>query len=347
LIPYWIVFAFFALGCLFYDKNSPDQRVSHLGLALGFILVSVAVGLRYEVGGDWGNYIRIYRFTEFMELSDVFSREESLYLFLNWLAQKLSAEIWLVNVVSATIFAWGLFRLARVQPNPWLALLVATPYVIVVVAMGYTRQSVALGILMAGLATLIRGGSGIRFTLYVVVAALFHKTAVIGLPLALVGVGRNRLLNILFVGLSAYLLFEFFISSSLDRLVRNYVVSEFDSQGALIRILMCVLPALIFLWRAKAFRFNEVEQRLWLNFSLASLLCLALLSLVSSSAPIDRMALYLTPLQIAVLGSVPGVYLSDRLGTLAVGVYSAAALYVWLNYADWAFRWVPYHLYPF
>ena len=55
----------------------------------------------------------------------------------------------------------------------------------VVVAMGYTRQLIAIGILMAGLASLGRGGSVIRFALYVALAALFYKIAVLVLPLVI------------------------------------------------------------------------------------------------------------------------------------------------------------------
>ena len=94
------------------------------------------------------------------------------YQALNWLVQEWNGEIWWVNSVSAAIFAWGLIRLCQNQPRPMLAVLVAVPYLIIVVAMGYTRQSIAIGILMAGLASLGRGGSVIRFAIYVAVAAL-------------------------------------------------------------------------------------------------------------------------------------------------------------------------------
>ena len=45
-----------------------------------------------------------------------------------------------------------LIRFCLAQADPWLSVLIAIPYMVIVVAMGYTRQAVALGILMVGLA---------------------------------------------------------------------------------------------------------------------------------------------------------------------------------------------------
>lgn len=61
------------------------------------------------------------------------------------------------------------------EPHPWLSLLLAVPHLIVVVAMGYTRQEAALGLLMLGLASLLRTESLPRFIFWVAVAALFQK----------------------------------------------------------------------------------------------------------------------------------------------------------------------------
>ena len=55
-----------------------------------------------------------------------------------------------ITNTTAVPFTYGLFRICRQQPNPWLALVVATPFLIIVVGMGYTRQAAAMGFLMIG-----------------------------------------------------------------------------------------------------------------------------------------------------------------------------------------------------
>ena len=59
--------------------------------------------------------------------------------------------------------------------RPLARLAVAVPYLVIVVAMGYTRQSIALGVLMAGLARQSRGASTLNFSDYTTIAAAFHQ----------------------------------------------------------------------------------------------------------------------------------------------------------------------------
>jgi hypothetical protein len=86
-------------------------------------------------------------------------------------------------------------------------LVAAVPYLVTVVAMGYTRQAVAIGILMAGLTSLFRGGSLVRFAANAVVAALFHKTSCMVLPLVIFASPRSRLPTMLGGGALIYALY--------------------------------------------------------------------------------------------------------------------------------------------
>ena len=65
-----------------------------------------------------------------------------------------------------------------------------------------------------------------------------------------------------------------------------------------------------------------------------------------STTAVDRVALYVLPIQIAVLSRVPGGLLSEFTGKLAVIGYSLAVQFVWLNFAAHADYWVPYRFFP-
>ena len=240
----------------------------------------------------------------------------------------------------------GLFRFAQAQPSPWLAMVVAVPYLIVVVAMGYTRQAVAIGILMAGLAAVHRGASTVRFIIYVGFAALFHKTAVVALPLVVLAGERNRLLNILIGIVGCYFLYTSFLADSVERFVRNYIEAEYSSQGAAIRVAMSIVPATLFLLLQRQLGFSDRERRIWFLHSLAAFALLVLLLVLPSSTAVDRLALYIMPLQMAVLSRVPNV-VGSRQGTVLVVLYSLAIQFVWLNFADHAEFWLPYKIYRY
>jgi hypothetical protein len=346
MLVYWALFAYFAGGTLAASGQQPDFSRQRPFWILGGILIFLMVGFRYEVGADWETYEFIFSYGRYVDLGRAIAMGDPGYQLLSWVVQQLDGEIVWVNAFCAFLFTWGLFRLARVQPDPWLAVLVATPYMVIVLASGYTRQAAALGILMAGLAALIRGGSLARFVVYVCLAATFHRTAIAVLPLVIFSRPRNRFINVL-GGLAAfYALFDMFLAESLETFVKGYIEREYSSQGAAIRIGMEVLAACVFFLRRKDFGFREEEDRMWFYFAIASFAALAALFIVPSSTAVDRLSLYLTPLQVVVLSRLPFVYTTRFFGVAAIVVYCFLVQFVWLNFAAHAQYWVPYQFYP-
>lgn len=345
MLAYWVLFGCFALGALIRPAVWHGQRPSIL-FAAGILLICLMVGMRFEVGGDWINYAYLFRYTSAIGIERAIDASDPAYQLVTWLVAQAGMTVIGVNMVCAIIFCWGLDRFARSQPDPWLAVLVAVPYLIIVVAMGYTRQATAIGILMAGLASLTRGGGIVRFTAFVVVAALFHKTAVVMLPFAIFALQRNRLINIIVGVAASVLLYRYFLADSLEVFVRNYLDTRYSSQGALIRVMMSFLPAILFLSMGRRFGFDEREYRLWWILSMTSVVTLALLFVLPSSTAVDRLALYLIPLQLAVVPRAAALFRDLRIGTLAVIAYAAAVLFVWLNFATYSSAWVPYVFAP-
>jgi hypothetical protein len=345
LFPYWILVAYFAGGALLSDDaRRSGPRLSNF-LYIGVILIALMVGLRYQVGADWPTYKILFAYAGYADLGRMLTIGDPGYQLLSWTVRRMGFEIWLVNLVCGTIFAWGLLRFAKVQPNVWLAILVAVPYLVTVVAMGYTRQATAIGILMAGLAAVHQGASTLRFAVYVLVAALFHKTAVVVLPLVVFSSERNRLLNILAGALVIYMFYTSFLADSVDKFVENYIEAEYSSQGAAVRVAMNLVPAAAFFIYQRRLGFGTVERRIWFFHSCTAFLLLALLLVLPSSTAVDRLALYVMPLQIAVLSRFPLIF-GRRMGTFLVVLYSLAIEFVWLNFATHARYWIPYQVYP-
>jgi len=344
VLPYWILFAYFAAAAAMNPPSAtPTKRPQQQTyLLLGLVLTALMIGTRFRVGGDWRSYMGMFNYAKHASLSRTFDIGDPGYQFLNWTVQQWNGEIWWVNLICAAIFIWGLARLCLNQPMPLLAVVVAVPYMIIVVAMGYTRQSVALGILMAGLASLGRGGSVIRFAIYVAVAALFHKTAVLVLPLVIFAGRRNRLLNVLAGAALSVLFFDLFLSDSTDQFVKAYIESRYSSQGAWIRVVLVVIPAVLLLTRRGRFGLTEQEERVWRYIAYAACALPFILVATPSSTAVDRMALYLMPLQIVVLSRAPLLFQKTKSGITAVIVYALLVQAVWLNFAQFAKKWVPY-----
>lgn len=334
-----------ALGAITSSHRPADRP----GLAFGaaILLILLVVGLRYEVGGDWLNYSYLFRYTAAVGIERAIDATDPGYQLINWIVSVAGGSVVTVNLVCAAIFCWGLDRFARSQPSPWLTVLVAIPYLVVVVAMGYTRQATAIGILMAGLATLLNGAGILRFSIYVAVATLFHKTAIVMLPFAVFAIQQNRLVNLVVGTAVAILLYRSFLADALEGFVEHYLDAQYSSQGALVRVLMSFVPAVLFFGSSRRLGLGHREYRLWWIFSLTAIAVLPLLFILPSSTAVDRLALYLIPLQLAVIPRIGGLFSDRRIGILAVTGYSAAVLVIWLNFASFSSAWIPYRFAPF
>ncbi|AQR75546.1 EpsG family protein [Sphingomonas sp. LM7] len=348
MFPYWLLFAVFALGAVSYSLKGRDQnRPSPLLLAAA-VLIVLAIGLRLRVGADWQNYVVIFDYVGGMSFGEAMALQDPAYMALNTLAHYLNVDIWLVNLICAMIFTWGLVVFAQQQPNPWLTIAVGVPYLIIVVAMGYTRQATAIGLVMAALMR-FEQGRYVRFLFLFILAAAFHKSAVLIMPLIVGASIRHRFVIYSIGAVLAGLLFFLFLETFLASMFANYFDAERSSQGAGIRIAMNILPAILYLVAQDRFAVSEQEKRIWRNFAYASLACFVGLLVMSSSTVVDRFALYLIPLQLFVLGRLPYAYpaRSMRNGQLVafVLVYSASVQVIWLIFAQHAEYWLPYRNY--
>lgn len=345
MIPYWLLLLLPLWACLQGPRRPwPTWQAWLIGIAL-----TLFIGLRHEVGGDWFNYIPYLTRAEGLSLAEAVAAGDPGYNALNWLFASHPWGIYGVNLVSGAIFSAGLVLFCRAQPRPWLALCLAIPYLVIVVAMGYSRQGVALGLIMPGLLALERGRLR-PFLLSMGAAATFHSTALVMLAFVVPAVpGRSlsmralRLLLLLIVGGA---LVQTFLAARVEGLVGGYIEAEYQSEGAAIRVAMNLLPGLLLLLWPKRFDFTPQQLRLWRAMAFTALGCaVALVLLPANSTAVDRIALYVIPLQLAVGSRLPGTQilgLKPAQLLLAVLGFCVAVEFVWLNFATHASGWLPY-----
>ncbi|QJC55784.1 hypothetical protein HC248_01067 [Polaromonas vacuolata] len=314
-----------------------------------FVLLVLMIGLRHEVGGDWLTYIEHISSANYQTLSVAVGQGDPAYSLLNWVAAKTGLGPYFVNTVCAAIFSWGLVVFCRAQPRPWLALVVAVPYLVTVVAMGYTRQGTAIGLAMLGLVALSERKL-LRFAVFVVLAALFHKTAILLLPLAALAGTKHRGWTLVWVAIVSVVFYVLLLQESVAALNAGYITAQYQSQGAAIRVAMNAVPAVIFLWLRRRFVMPQADRSFWVWMSLGALGFVGWLAVSPSSTAVDRVALYWIPLQLFVFSRLPNALgkPNGRNGVLVrwVVFYSACVLFVWLVFAQTAFAWLPYQFYP-
>jgi len=354
MLPYWILlffFGFFALttGATRVTTNTGQvvhftRRVGGLTL-ISLLVLTMFIGLRFNVGGDWSAY-KVYLLNAMdMSLIDALSMSDPGYWVVNVIATSLGWDIAGVNLICGLIFSAGLLSFANTLPRPWLAVVIAVPYMIIVVGMGYTRQSVALGFLMFGLTALSRGHL-LRYIALILTGATFHMTSVIMIPIAALIYTRNRVLIFGIVGVISFIAYFVLLQDNINDLIQAYVVQDYQSSGALIRLALNAIPALIYLTYRSRFGMTWLENQTMTMFALASLGLFILFFLTDISTAIDRLALYFMPLQLAILSRLPDVVFGEtrqtQIGVLGIIIYSAIIMAVWLLFASNSPAWLPY-----
>lgn len=312
-----------------------------------FVFVVLIVGLRYQVGGDWFTYLEGFNITKELDWGDLFdARKEAGYTLVSWASRALGLDIYGVNLACAAIFAYGLIKLANDQPYPWLAIAAATPYLIIVVSMGYTRQAVAIGLLMYGVKYL-KYNKIARYLLIVGLASLFHKTALIFLTFALFRPQSGLKTKILGGAVLLVSLYGTIIVEQAEFLMKVYVEQTMESAGGQIRVMMNLPAALLLFafWK----KWGRMYGDRWLWSLIALLAVLSLFMVSKASTAVDRMALYFIPLQIVVYARLPTLMkgmISQRLVISSLLAYFFVIQFVWLVFGTHAPYWVPYQFYP-
>lgn len=349
MLIYWVIFGIAMVMCLLHRAGAPARAKPAAGekiVIIIFVVLYVLVGgLRFEVGADWRSYLWMYTQISYSSLGHALQYTDPLFGLLNWVSAQLDLGVYLVNTVVCAILVSGVVRLARITRDPWLAILIAVPYVLIVIGFGYVRQAAAIGLLLHAIVALERGHR-LRTILFLILAAGFHTTSLVMAPFFVIAISKRvDIYAVLLFGLAtiAYLTL---LAPRIEMLEERYIEAEYQSEGALVRLLMSALPGLLLLLRWKHFGVRGASRPVWLLVAVGSLAILAVYFISPSSTAVDRIGLYLSIIQIAVFGEL--LYLIDfkkrdslYLRAAAVALAMAVQL-VWLTSADHLRFWVPY-----
>ena len=338
MLTYYIMFFVPAIAAM---ANVSERRQSNIGAwsFIGFLLI-VIIGLRMS-GGDWLNYYDRFNEMAYLTLEEAVSIKEPSYQLISYYMYEWGWGFSSVTLICALISVTGLIIFLRNQVNPWLGLAVAVPYLIIVVYMGYMRQGVALGLVMWGIAALEQG-KFLRFVVLVVVAATFHKSAILMIAFGIFQHGGGRYFKFLALIFVAIGVWSSFVGDA-EVLWQHYVEEQMQSQGAIIRVLLNLVPAVLLIVFRKRWKEEYKDYVFWVSIALASFASVGLVGFASTA--VDRMALYFLPLQIAVFSRLPFLarnWLAPQVTAMLVLLLYFAILFVWLNFANNKWAWNPY-----
>lgn len=340
----YILIWFFIVAINFISNYK--TYINKIFFLLFFLFLFVFIGLRFKVGGDWDNYLVLYENFKYLNFKEALFFFEPGYSLFNILGNFLQIkDIWFVNLCSSALVCIFLFITFIKLEKYWLCLLIYYPYHILAVSLGYTRQSIAVAILLYAFLKLLQNNK-IKFLIFLLIAVCFHKTAIIFILFyPLLFIKGKKVLIILYEIFSLILITLILYISSLNEST-VYTSEELNSSGVFLRLSLHIIPVIsYFLLRNKVFKLDK--SYLFLDyFVLLIFYCFCLSFLFSTLA--DRFNLYLIFFDIYVLVAFYHnlLIINRKILIFILTLFFTSFIYIWmLNSVLVAIAWLPYQNY--
>ena len=345
MILYGLIFLFPA--CMAIANMQLSSPLSKFSFYLYCFVLIVFVGLRFENGVDWWNYLIFQRGYESITFVQVFDDQDPGYGLLNWLSYKLfNGSIFFVNFASAVFFITGLAIFCKAMPSPWLALAISVSFLVIVMGMNYTRQSAALGFGLIALTSLFKQRK-VMFFLYIALAISFHKSAIVLLPLAMFGL-NNRLIVFVAMIFFAPLFYYAFVSSYIDSQIILYLGGGgMESSGSYVRVSLNFTASIFYLLFRKELNLPINIRTIFDAIAGINSFLFLMLFIFPSTTVIDRFALFFTPMQIFMFSALPYIFKPFPLSAFIILIVYGAQLFLWLSFSVYASLWIPYNFWIF
>ena len=318
--------------------------------------LSFFMGFKYYVGGDWGTYNNYFNAIQDYKLILLdFNNDLGYYLF-NLLINKLGLNFSTINFLSSIISLLGIHLLANFFKRYWIFFLVLTPYFIFIILMGYTRQSIAIGLFFIGLSFLFKEKSFKNFFIFYILifcACFFHKSSIIFflIPLLTIRINSHSLSVILHMIIFFVLIMIFLILNDRFLVRLEYFISnQYSSFGGYIRIAIFFLICsfnLIILGKVDK---NIYIQKLINKFNLLSISIALVILIIPSTVIVDRFLLYfyfLIPIMFIKLIDISKNNLNKQIILYSIIIFGFIFMIAWFNFATNSNSWLPYRNYLF
>jgi len=328
-----------ALGSVFLPQR---VHVVRSGIALvGYGAMCIFIGLRDQVGADWGSYKVIFTMISKMPFIATLFIAEPLYGLCNRFVYLAGGDIHLVNLICAIILLVCLFNFSRlVDLDSNLVLFIATPYILFVIGMGYTRQSVALGLVLNAVGYLRHRREGM-FYFFVVLGTLFHYSAIVLILLWWLKNFKRIALVVGLLAIASPVLFKF-VSGGRYMLL-YFGNNAVQSHGVWMRLLLVFLGFLVIVSQKVRWA-RETQLRKVIFRGAIALGVLAIVGFFLSTVA-DRICVYLSFIYLLGIGSViryamrPFKFLS----VYFVVCLTYGLFFVWFGLSTFAASdWFPY-----
>lgn len=337
---YWYIFSLLSILSFISSKN-----IQNFFLLIFLIFYIVFIGFRFEIGADWGDYIAMFH-----EIKHNINHTDVGYEILNIAGDKLFDYngIFFVNTVCGIIITTCMYFVINEFRHPLISLLILFYYV-VTIAMGYSRQGVAIAISMVAIYHALKFRY-IKFVLFILFAMTFHKSvAFLFMLFPYLFLTKIKFTKITFF---VYTLFFVLLLTSYQKIIsyipNDYLEGTYDSKGVFFRIAVHVPSIFIYFWSKSRFKFKFLN----LNYKILDFMAFGIIFMfpfsILFSTLIDRLILYFIIFDLIIFNLFLDCLnkISQVIFKIFLIVENFILFYVWYSYSFYAINyWTPYRNY--
>ena len=238
MTPYWIIYSIPIVASLF--DNRFKKKFQYQIYFLTIIILTIFIGLRHGVGGDWPSFFKYYSVEGDRPLLIFHTYTSLAYYFLLKVFYKLGLSIYSFHLFLSIVFFWCFHQFVKKEQDVFLPLIIAIPYIITVAVIGYARQGLALGFIMYSFVFLTNDQRS-KFIICTLLATFMHISAIFNFIFLLAYANKLSLrffLSVCFVIVITYFLYDI-DKKEIHKLFKFYIGSGvyFESAGVKIHYL--------------------------------------------------------------------------------------------------------------
>lgn len=278
MVPYFVIL--FLAVLVVYAGERSGRTVAIFAWGAAFVLLTLFAGLRsLEVGTDSRAFARLFLGT--VTFGDIFQHRHTGYTFFSWLTGQFTREYLFVFLTFAAItYGCYLWAIKRSSIYPTLSLFVF------IVGGNYTfpfnamSQGAAMAIILLGIEAVYNQNFK-RFFVYVMIASVFHRTAVFLLPLYFIAIQKNvtTYVLILIIGTAFVLFFDRILATVLAAIAfedyLHYADWRGDAVGLVSTLFLAVLALFYIVFRARVREYRPEYDKLLNMFLLGVVIAAA------------------------------------------------------------------------
>lgn len=329
MIPY-IIMILIIIACIIAEYGNNDERQSRKYLKIALLPVFVLIAFKSEdIGSDTSNYIRIFNNTKDFSLDyslSIFPEVEKGYIIINYILSRICKNSQIILIFVGLMVYVSLYKfIIRTARLKSLALFFFVTLGFFQFAMSGIRQTIAICIILWAY-PYIKERRLVYFALFIALAMMFHKSAIVFAPTYFIAHMKLKQNNILLMFAGMFILFlmaDKLLLSAADVMDYNYGIEK-TGNGYIFFFIVCIITYICLKNKDLILRQNR-NNVILLNINFISL-ALWVVRLISRTA--ERVSLYFMPYTYVALEEyLSSSYHEDRKKLITITILLTSILF--------------------